>query len=66
MNVNYVILIENRCVLHDCWKGDVIRRDQECYEKVVEVTRNDCVNLHRTSTLLDLISQDQNNPLTHE
>jgi hypothetical protein len=25
MNVNYVILIENGYVLHDCWKGDVLR-----------------------------------------
>jgi hypothetical protein len=56
MNVNYVILIENGYVLHDCWKGDVLIRDHGCYEKVVEGTMNGCINLPRTSTLLDLIA----------
>jgi hypothetical protein len=66
MNVNSVILIENGYVLHNCWKGDVLRRDHEFYEKVVEGTKNGCVKIHRTSTLLYLIAQDQNNPLTQE
>jgi hypothetical protein len=66
MNVNYVILIENGYVLHDCWKGDVLRETTNAMKEMVEGTRNGCVNLHRTSTLLDLISQDQNNPLTQE
>jgi hypothetical protein len=33
-------------------------------EKVVEGTRNSFTNLHRTSTMLELNAQDQNNPLT--
>jgi hypothetical protein len=66
MNVNYVILIENGYVLHDCWKGGVLRETMNVMKEMVEGTRNGCVNLHRTNTLLDLISQDQNNPLTQE
>jgi hypothetical protein len=66
MNVNYVILIENEYVLHDCWKGDVLRETTNAMKEMVEGTRNGCVNLHRTSTLLDLIAQDQKNPLTQE
>jgi hypothetical protein len=66
MNVNSVILIENGYVLHDCWKGDVLRETTNAMKEMVEGTRNGCVNLHRTSTLLDLIAQDQNNPLTQE
>jgi hypothetical protein len=66
MNVNFVILIENGYVLHDCWKGDVLRETTNAMKEMVEGTRNGCVNLHRTSTLLDLIAQDQNNPLTQE
>jgi hypothetical protein len=53
MNVNYVILIENGYVLHGYKKGDVLRRYHECYENMVEGTHNGCVNLHRSSTLLD-------------
>jgi hypothetical protein len=66
MNVNFVILIENEYVLHDCWKGDVLRETTNARKEMVEGTRNGCINLHRTSTLLDLIAQDQNNPLTQE
>jgi hypothetical protein len=64
MNVNYVILIKNRYMLHECFEGDVLRGTTISNEKVVEGTQNGCVNLHRTSTMLDLIAQDQNNPLT--
>jgi hypothetical protein len=64
MNVNSVILIDNGYVLHDCCEGDVLRETTMANEKVVEGTQNGCVNLHRTSTMLDLIAQDQNNPLT--
>jgi hypothetical protein len=32
-------------------------------EKVVEGTQNVCANLHRTSTILELNTHDQNNPL---
>jgi hypothetical protein len=35
-------------------------------KEMVKGAMNACVNLHHTSILLDLISQDQNNPLTHE
>jgi hypothetical protein len=51
-------------VLHDCWKGDVLRDNMNAMKEMVEGARNGCVNLHRTITLLDLIVQDQNNPLT--
>ena len=54
MNVNSIILIENGYVLHDCLKGDVIRETTNAMKEMVEGTRNGCVNLHQTSTLLDL------------
>ena len=66
MNVNSIILIENGYVLHECCEGDVLRGTMIANEKVVEGTQNGCVNLHRTSTMLDLIAQDQNNPLTRD
>ena len=66
MNVNYVILIENGYVLHDCWKRVCAKKDHEMLWKVVEGTRNGCVNLHRTSTMLELFFLDKNNPLTQE
>jgi hypothetical protein len=47
-------------------KGDVLRETMNSMKEIVEGTKNGCVNFHRTSTLLDLISQDQNNPLTQE
>ena len=56
MNVNSVILIENGYVLHDCRKEDVLRETTNAMKEMVKVTRNDCVNLHKTSTLLDLIA----------
>ena len=40
MNVNYVILIENGYVLHDCWKGDVIRETMNAMKEMVEGTGN--------------------------
>ena len=58
MNVYYVNLIENGYVLHDCWKGDLLRETTNAMKNMVEGTMNGCVNLHRTNTLLDLISQD--------
>jgi hypothetical protein len=53
-------------VLHDCWKGGVLRETTNAMKEMVKGTRNGCVNLHQTSTLLDLIAQDQNSPLTQE
>ena len=53
-------------MLHDCWKGGVLRETMNSMKEMVNGTRNGCANLHLTSTLLDLISQDQNNPLTQE
>jgi hypothetical protein len=47
-------------------RGGVIRETTNAMKEMVKGTRNGCVNLHQNSTLLDLISQDQNNPLTHE
>jgi hypothetical protein len=46
MNVNFVILIENGYVLHDCCEGDVLRDTTIGNEKVVEGTQNDFLNLH--------------------
>jgi hypothetical protein len=66
MNANSIILIENGYMLHDFWKGDVLRETMNAMKEMVEGTRNGFLNLHRTNTLLDLIAQDQNNPLTHE
>jgi hypothetical protein len=67
MNVNFVILIENGYMLHACWKGDVLRETtMNVMKEMVEGTRNGCVKLHQTSNFLDLIAQDQNNPLTQE
>jgi uncharacterized protein (UPF0147 family) len=44
----------------------VIRETTNAMKEMVKGTRNGCVNLRHTITLLDLISQDQNNPLTQE
>ena len=52
--------------MHDCWKGGVLRETTNAMKEMVEGTRNGCVNFHRTCTLLDLIAQAQNNPLTQE
>jgi hypothetical protein len=47
-------------------EGDVLRKTTNVVKEMVKGTRNGCVNLHQTGTLLDLIAQDQNNPLTQE
>jgi hypothetical protein len=47
-------------------KGHVLTDPMNVMKKIVEGTKNGCVNFHRTSTLLDLIARDQNNPLTQE
>ena len=47
-------------------EGGVLRDTTNVMKELVKGTRNNCVNLHQTSTLLDLIAQDQNNPLTQE
>jgi hypothetical protein len=47
-------------------KGGVLRETMNAMKEMVKGTRNGCVNLHQTSTLLDLIAQDQNSPLTHK
>ena len=52
--------------MHDCWKGGVLRKTMNAMKEMVKGTRNGCVNLHQASTLLDLISQDQNSPLTQK
>jgi hypothetical protein len=48
------------------WKGDVLRDTMNAMKEMVKGTMNGCINLHQTSTLLDLIAQDQNNPLTQK
>ena len=52
--------------MHEYWKGGVLRETMNAMKEMVKGTMNGCVNLHQTSTLLDLISHDQNNPLTRE
>ena len=51
-------------MLHDYWEGDVLKETMTVNEKVVEGARSGCVNFHQENTMLVLIAQDQNNPLT--
>jgi hypothetical protein len=51
-------------MFHDFWEGDVLKETTIYNEKVVEGARSGCINFHRASTMMVLIAQDQNNPLT--
>ena len=66
MNVNSVILIENGYIFHDLCEGDVLRETMIANEKVAEGTQNGCVNLHRTSTMLDLNCSRSEQPSDQE
>jgi hypothetical protein len=41
-------------VLHDYWKGGVLRETTNSMKEMVKGTRNGHVNLHQTNTLLDI------------
>jgi hypothetical protein len=45
-------------------RGGVLRETMNAMKERVKGTMNGCVNLHQTSTLLDLIAHDQSRPLT--
>ena len=47
-------------------RGGVLRETMNVMKEMVKGTRNGCVNLHQTSTLMDLIVHDQNSPMTHK
>ena len=64
MNVTFVIKIKWISVAQ-LLKGGVPREIVDAMKEMVRGTKNGWDNPHQTSTLLDLISQDQNSPLTH-